>query len=89
MAPYSGETWDLVKGEMISQAPIVPVIRKQAQGGVQISTERTGKNRSVYEELRNAGVGLIDLIEQEQGASNKEIKRLTREINELIAKYRA
>ncbi|MBQ6314695.1 MAG: MBL fold metallo-hydrolase [Mogibacterium sp.] len=89
VAPYSGETWDLVKCEMISQAPIVPVIRKQAQGGVQISTERTGKNRSVYEELRNAGEGLIDLIEQEQGASNKEIKRLTREINELIAKYRA
>lgn len=115
-APYSGEVWDLISGELIQKAVIVPVIRKEAEGGViEIrsfdsegrltgrkpeyarggkdgewkTTESTAKAAKAYSELCRAGNRLMDYIEHRQGTSNKEIIKLTREINELLRKHGA
>lgn len=89
VAPYSGEVWDLRTCELVHKEPIVPVMKKQAQGGVEVNSYGRGKVSPVYEELRKTTDRLMDMVENEQGASNKEIKRLTRELAELIERYRA
>lgn len=43
VAPYSGEVWDLEKAELIQKAEVIPVIRKQAQGGVETYPSQEGK----------------------------------------------
>lgn len=87
VAPYSGEVWDLIDCKLVHQEPVVPVIRKQAQGGVEVKSSGT-KYNAAYEELRKTQSKLVHLIENEQGRSNKEIKKLTRELNELLEKYK-
>ena len=95
-APYSGEVWDLISGELIHKATVIPVIRKQAQNGADSDkegrrykiTESTAKAASAYDDLRRSGEDLMSLIEQSQGGANKDIRALTEEITELIEKYR-
>ncbi len=97
VAPYSGEVWDLASNELVHKAEVIPVISKKAQGGKDQParnpeykvTESTAKAVTAYEDLRKAGSSLDDLIEKSQGASNKELKALTAEIEELIRKYQA
>ena len=97
VAPYSGEVWDLVTNELAHKAVVVPVIKKQAKGGVEVHggegpehkiTPATAKAESVYEELRKTGDSIMDLIEESQGNSNKDIQALTKELNELLKKYK-
>ncbi|MBQ6389115.1 MAG: MBL fold metallo-hydrolase [Mogibacterium sp.] len=82
VAPYSGEVWDLITDELVDRAPVVPVIRKETL------SSGSGKYNAVYEDLRRAGSGLMDVIRERQGGSNKELKALTKEITKLIEKYR-
>ncbi len=116
VAPYSGEVWDLISDELVKKAVVVPVIRKEAEGGIveirsfdsegRLSsrkpehshgdkegewkvTESTAKAVKAYNELCRAGNRLMDHIEHCQGTSNKEIIKLTREINELLRKHGA
>ena len=91
-APYSGEVWDLISGELVQKAVVVPVIRKQAQDRDDYrgfrTTESTAKAAGTYEELRRAGDDLMELIRNSQGGANKDIRALTEEISGLIEKYR-
>lgn len=88
VAPYSGEVWDLANCELVHKAEIVPVIRKEASTNPSArKTEGGAKSSSLYEELRRSGNRLMDVIEQEQGVSNKELTRFNKELEELIAKY--
>lgn len=105
VAPYSGEVWDLASCELVHKAVVVPVIRKQAQVGSasassdQISaaqagseykhTDSTAKAEAAYRELYKTGSQLMELIESEQGSSNKQLNKLNREIRALIDKYSA
>ncbi|MBE6041542.1 MAG: MBL fold metallo-hydrolase [Clostridiales bacterium] len=44
VAPYSGEVWDLAACELVQRAEIVPVIRKESRGGLEIrSFDSNGK----------------------------------------------
>jgi metallo-beta-lactamase family protein len=116
VAPYSGEVWDLISDELVKKAVVIPVIRKEAEGGIveirsfdsegKLSsrkpeyahgdkegewkvTESTAKAVKAYNELCRAGNRLMDHIERCQGTSNKEIIKLTRDINELLRKHGA
>jgi metallo-beta-lactamase family protein len=105
-APFSGEVWDLISDELVQKAVVVPVIRKQAQGGIEVisvdndgrlitgpldgknrqwkTTGSTAKAGSVYADLCRSGSRLMEVIRECQGRSNKQIKKLTKEINKLI-----
>lgn len=89
-APFSGEVYDLVSGECVEKAPIVPVIRKKA---VQSSDKHPAKSeggrkaKSIYQQLEAAGRRLMAVISRNQGGSNKELSRFVEEINNLCDKY--
>ena len=78
IAPFSGDGYDLLTGECF-------------QKGVVVRVQKTGQGRKraneVYERLVQAGKRLIKLIEAMKGASNKELARLTDQINALCEKF--
>ena len=90
VAPYSGEVWDLADDELVHRAAVVPVIKKNTQGGTSVYKEdhRSASNASKeYRELRRSGDDLIRLIEQSQNISNKELKRMRREIEDILSRH--
>ena len=94
-APYSGEVWDLINNDLVHKAEVRPVIKKAASGSADYShgntkiTESTGKANAVYEDLCKTGDDLMSLIEQSRGGSNKDLEALTKELTDLIEKYRS
>ena len=54
VAPYSGEVWDLATNELVHKAVVVPVIKKEAQGGKVINAADDGK-KSAGAGSKNAG----------------------------------
>ena len=79
VAPYSGDRFDLATGSYIVKAPIVKIISKKAF--------KQKRNLAVYEKLSLAGRRLMAIIEQSKGLANKELGKLTNQINELCNKY--
>lgn len=90
-APFSGEVYDLVTGECIDKAPVVPVIKKVAtvagKDAHPAKSEGGIKAKSLYQRLVAAGHRLMQVIEHNQGGSNKELERFVDEINQLCDKY--
>lgn len=78
-APYSGDGYDLLACSWFQKA--VPV---RAAG------ESKGRRNAVklYERLLEAGKRMARLIETMKNASNKEISRLTDQLNALFDKYK-
>ena len=76
-APYSGDGYDLTTGECY-QKGIVVRVRKG-------STKRANE---VYDRLVVAGKRMIRLIEAMKGASNKELAKLTDQLNTLYEKFK-
>lgn len=97
IAPYSGEVWDLADCSLAHKATVVPVITKRARTGEEGTegdrhykvTDSTSKAVAAYDDLKRAGDSLMALIREAQGGSNKEIKALTRDIQDIIIKYRS
>ena len=90
VAPYSGEIWDLASDELIHRAKVVPVIRKNAQEGHSSYNDehKSASNASKeFRDLRQTGMDLIRLIDGSCDVSNKELKRMRREIEEIIKKH--
>ena len=88
VAPYSGEEWDLAADKLVRQAVVVPVIRKQAQG-VGDDHRASSKASPAFRELSRSGSDLMKLIESNRGMSNKELKKMKKDIEEIIRKYGA
>ena len=78
-APFSGDGYDLTTGECIQKAAVVRV-HKESRG------RRHSNN--LYERLLEAGRMLLKLIETKKGATNKELARMTDQINEIYNKHR-
>ena len=78
-APFSGDGYDLLTCEWFQKA--VPV---RAAG------ESKGRRNAVklYERLLEAGKRMLRLIDTMKNASNKEISRLTDQLNALFDKYK-
>ena len=77
VAPYSGDAYDLVTGECIQKGVITPAKNK-------------GRARAtdLYNKLLTAGKQLMKLIEAMKGAPNKELSRLTNQINSILDKHK-
>lgn len=89
-APFSGEVYDLVSGECIERAEVVPVVSKKASGNkaeYKTNTEGGKKARQINANLAASGRRLMNLINQSQGRSNKELELFVKEIEALCDKY--
>ena len=78
-APFSGDGYDLLTDQWFQKGTVV-----------RIRTESRGRRNAtkLYERLLEAGKRLMRLIETMKGASNKDIARLTDQINTLFDKYK-
>ncbi|MBO4873141.1 MAG: MBL fold metallo-hydrolase, partial [Lachnospiraceae bacterium] len=77
-APYSGAQYDLLSGECLVEAEGVPIEKK---------TTLSGETAKVYEALKTALAALTRLVTQMKGRTNKEIKKLTGEIEKIVKKH--
>ncbi len=78
IAPYSGDTYDLLSGECIEKAPIVKVTKK---------SDAKLRNEAIFTKLVAAGQRLMGIIKTYKNGSNKDIARFTDRINDLCDKY--
>lgn len=78
IAPYSGDGYDLRTGECIQKGIVV---RTDRRGGTKRAAE-------VYSRLADAGRRLLRLIDTMKGAPNKELAKLTDQINALCEKFK-
>ena len=79
-APYSGTVYDLATGQCICRTEGIPVPEK---AGRMPHTKAAG----IYLALLAAGERLMSLIKAFDGRPNKEVKQLTREIENLCRKW--
>lgn len=78
-APYSGDGYDLVTNECFQKGVIVPA-QKYSAGRRRANT--------LYERLTDALKRLTALVEKMKGASNRELTRLTDQINAILEKHK-
>ncbi len=78
-APYSGDGYDLLTGECFQKGIIVRTEKKKTA---------TKRSNEVYQRLLTAGKRLLALIGELKGAPNKELAKLTDQINALCEKFR-
>ncbi len=81
MAPFSGTTYDLLKGEFEVIAEGVRVSKKD------YSNASFSKSRLAFSKLTQAVNRLNNLAEKSRGIPNKELERFARELNALCEKY--
>ncbi len=77
-APYSGTSFDLIKGEFITETKGVPVVRKTYEK-VRITT--------VFERLLAAGERLLNVIRKNEHGANKDLAKFADQINSLSDKW--
>ena len=76
-APYSGDQYDLISGDLIHKQPIVRATAKSA-GAV--------RNETVYNRLLAAANRLLSIAKSAKGAPNKDIAKMADQINDLCNK---
>ena len=76
LAPYPASTYDLITGECISVG-----IREKKSG-----LKTTGFS-AVFQRLRQAGERLMALINSKKGASNRDLERMTKQLNDFTKKW--
>lgn len=81
IAPFSGDVFDLYTGECVEKGVIKRVTPKIA------NTKK--RSSAVFERLLTAGRHLMNVIEQNRGGANKDLARLTNQIEALCDKYEA
>jgi len=85
-APYSGTVYDLIENRVAQEAE--PVYLKKTSKESQQQTKQSGKQvRSVYEKLLIALERLTKLIHAGEGRTNRDIEKLTRDINDLCNEW--
>ena len=75
-APYSGTEFDPLQDEILLEAVPKPVAKP-----------KTGKANTVYHRLLSALERLTSLIKRSEGRTNKDLARLTDQINQLCSKF--
>ena len=87
LAPYSGDSFDLLTGAQITVGE-----RRKTEKYERKLTGKTAaavkeKVSAAYEALLAAGQRLLRVIEHNKGGANKDLRRFTDEINKLCDKY--
>lgn len=75
-APYSGTEFDPISGEITLEAVPKPIVRKSGS-----------KANTVYQRLLAVLERLTKLIRQSEGRTNKDLAKLTDQINEICNKF--
>ncbi|MDO4623035.1 MAG: MBL fold metallo-hydrolase RNA specificity domain-containing protein, partial [Eubacteriales bacterium] len=83
IAPYSGDAYDLITGEMIARGSREMAKKEQKSG----SSGKSGKVSSVYDRLLAAGERLIAVIHQNKGGANKDLAKFADQITALCEKW--
>lgn len=78
-APYSGAIYDLKNDAWMEEGKIIEIQAKTA------ATKKAPS--SVYERLLNAGKRLLVVIQHNEGGTNKDLAKLTSQINALCDKW--
>ena len=79
VAPFSGDTYDLLLEEYTEKSSIVRTSSKK--------TVAKEKASAVYNELLEAGQRLLEVIDHNRGGANKDLQKFTERINALCDKY--
>lgn len=75
-APYSGAIYDLLTNTLVKEGIRVPVTKKSGKKVV-----------TVYQRLVDAGKRLINVIQKNEGGTNKDLRKFTEQINALSDKW--
>lgn len=76
-APFSGTSFDLIKGELIHEAAPIRIQEKA----------KARKSFGVYERLLAAGQRLMAVIKRNEGGANKDLARFADQIQALCDKW--
>ena len=79
-APYSGTVFDLAAGKFTYEAQGVPVVKETLKPS-------TARKNSLYEKLLSALGRLSVIVKNMRGRTNKDVSRLTDQINQLCEKW--
>ena len=78
IAPYSGDTFDLLTGELMKQG-----VRQRKE-----THSKAGKTpKSVFARLLAAGERILGVIHKSEGRPNKELAKFADQINALCDKW--
>lgn len=80
-APYNGSKYDLISGECIERGNTQPITAKQTAG-----SKKNSRKSAAFIGLLTAGKRLMDIIEGYREGTNKDISKLTNQINSLCDK---
>ncbi len=80
VAPYSGDTYDLITAMQIERAVIKKIEPKK-------KNQAHKRASAVFEKLHLAGLRLLAVIEQNRGGANKDLAKFTSQIEALADKY--
>ena len=78
VAPFSGTIYDLRRNACVVEGKMIPVKKK---------TEEIKISDSVFDRLVNAGKRLMVVIQRNKGGANKDLAKLTSQINSLCDKW--
>lgn len=77
-APYSGDVYDLVSGECVEKR--IPTRKEKKKAAAR-------RADAVYERLLSAGRRLMAIITRSRGGANKDLAKMTDQINALCDKF--
>lgn len=80
VAPYTGASFDLITGEMISEGNHQRKTRRDI-------SEATARKNSIFERLLAAGKRLLTVIAHNEDGANKDLAKFTDQINALCDKW--
>ena len=83
-APYSGTIYDLTNNVCLYEAEPKPIPHKSEE---QKKSEGAIRAETIYGHLLTALDHLVALVKRSEGRPNKELKRLSGDIEELVRKY--
>ena len=83
--PYSGTVWDLTENVCLKETQGVPVEAREGDGGQSAGGKRA---RTVYSHLEEAQRELQALVESSRGWANKDLKKLSAQIMDLVNKWK-
>lgn len=83
MAPYSGTVYDLKEEACIVEGKPVRIAGEQ----ICVHTPKQARGNTVYAKLWAAGQRLLTVIRHNEGGANKDLAKLTSQINSLCDKW--
>lgn len=85
--PYSGTSYDLLTGQIVTQTEGIPVEKKEERGGEYKAGPRDERLSKVFTRLISACEKLMRVAKSCQGVANKELGRFADQVDQLADKW--